>query len=191
MSRPSTANQDLYSDMDVDGKLVKNSKKTKASSKNTKKGTGAKPPEVKSKYVHPPVSRMVNSALVKLDEKNGSSVRAIKKYITTNYLVDIEKITPFIKRYLGKAVDNKVVVQATGKGFTGSFKLVTKKATKETTKRATPGKSSTPKTAKKIPKKSNVTKRAGTPKKTSKTLNKKPSRVDIAIKVERPSLKAC
>ncbi len=86
------------------------------------KGTGAaKKPRVKPS--HPPTSDMVNNAIKSLKERGGSSLQAIKKYITSNYKIDAEKLSPFIKKYLKSAVTSGQLIQTKGKGASGSFKL--------------------------------------------------------------------
>ncbi|KAH1025388.1 hypothetical protein HUJ05_010123 [Dendroctonus ponderosae] len=91
--------------------------KTKA----TKSTNKSKKPTPKAN--HPPVAVMVKKAVETLSSKKGCSVVAIKKYLAANYMVDPDKLIVFIKKFLGKAVENKVFIQTTGKGCTGSFKL--------------------------------------------------------------------
>merc|ERR1711972_963486 len=64
----------------------------------------------------------VNAAIKTLKERGGSSLQAIKKYIAANYKVDVDKLAPFIKKYLKNAVAKGVLVQTKGKGASGSFK---------------------------------------------------------------------
>ncbi|XP_078048203.1 uncharacterized protein LOC144475799 [Augochlora pura] len=98
--------------------------------KSTPKSKSAKAPQKAANKVssHPPTSEMVNAAIKELKDRKGSSFQAIKKYISTTYSVDGEKITPFIKRYLKSAVTSGIVVQTKGKGASGSFKLPIAKA---------------------------------------------------------------
>lgn len=77
----------------------------------------------RAKPNHPPTSEMVNNAIKNLKERGGSSLQAIKKYISANYKVDAEKLSPFIKKYLKAAVASGGLVQTKGKGASGSFKL--------------------------------------------------------------------
>lgn len=77
---------------------------------------------------HPPVSEMVISAVKTLKERGGSSLQAIKKYMTANYKVDCDKLAPFIKKYLKNAVLNGQLLQTKGKGASGSFKLAVNNA---------------------------------------------------------------
>merc|ERR1739845_19038 len=55
------------------------------------------------------------------------------KYIAANYKVDIVKVAPFIRKALVKLVTAKKLIQAKGKGASGSFKL--NKAVKEEKKK--------------------------------------------------------
>jgi hypothetical protein len=73
---------------------------------------------------------MVGNAIKSLKERGGSSLQAIKKYIATNYKVDSEKLSPFIKKYLKAAVASGELVQTKGKGASGSFKLAAAKMEK-------------------------------------------------------------
>lgn len=78
---------------------------------------------------HPSTASMVNAAIKNLKERKGSSLAAIKKYIAANYKVDVNKLAPFIRRYLKKAVADGKLTQTKGSGATGSFKIG--KATEE------------------------------------------------------------
>jgi histone H1/5 len=73
---------------------------------------------------------MVGNAIKSLKERGGSSLQAIKKYITANYKVDAEKLSPFIKKYLKSAVASGELVQTKGKGASGSFRLAAGKPEK-------------------------------------------------------------
>ena len=77
----------------------------------------------RTKPDHPRTSEMVRNAIITLKDRGGSSVQAIKKFIAANYQLDSEKISPFIKRYLKKAVASGLLVQTKGKGACGSFRL--------------------------------------------------------------------
>ncbi|XP_033218208.1 histone H1B-like [Belonocnema kinseyi] len=76
-----------------------------------------------SKFTHPSTSKMVETAILEMKERKGSSVQAIKKYIATHFDVDIDVIYPRIKKYLKKAVEEGILVQVTGIGASGSFKF--------------------------------------------------------------------
>lgn len=69
-----------------------------------KKGKSAASTESRAKSTHPPTSDMVNSAIKDLNERRGSSVQAIKKFMAAKYNIDVDKLSPFIKKYLKKAV---------------------------------------------------------------------------------------
>lgn len=90
---------------------------------SVKKTTKIKSKNQRLKSSHPPTSEMVNAAIKELKDRKGSSLQAIKKYITATYKVDGEKTAPFIKRYLKAAVTAGSVLQTKGKGASGSFKL--------------------------------------------------------------------
>lgn len=96
-------------------------KKSKSSA-----ATIAKKPRVKP--THPPTAEMVYSAIKSLKERSGSSLQAIKKYLTSNYKIDAEKLAPFIKKYLKGAVTSGKLIQTKGKGASGSFKLAVKES---------------------------------------------------------------
>lgn len=89
--------------------------------KAAKSAAASKKP--RGKPAHPRTSEMVNGAIKALKERGGSSLQAIKKYISANYKVDAEKLSPFIKKYLKSAVTSGELVQTKGKGASGSFKL--------------------------------------------------------------------
>lgn len=162
----------------------------KASSPKKAKSGPKKPKTTPS---HPPVASMVNAAIKNLKERGGSSSQAIKKYIAANNKCDVEKLTPFIKRYLKSAVAKGLLVQTKGKGASGSFKLKEKTAAKTAKpKKATASKKKAasgekkPKTPKK--KKTTTKKAAGEkkPKTPKKTAAKKPKAAKKATKPKTP-----
>ena len=71
----------------------------------------AAPQLKKSSGAHPATSVMIKSAITALGDKKGSSLAAIKKYVKSNYHVDIVKISPFICKALKKGVESKNLVQ--------------------------------------------------------------------------------
>src|ERR1700712_4732303 len=83
------------------------------------KKTGGKAKAPKAKPNHPPTSEMVNNAIKALKERGGSSLQAIKKYIASNYKLDAEKLSPFIKKYLKSAVVSGALIQTKGKETKG------------------------------------------------------------------------
>ncbi len=139
---------------------------------------------------HPPVAQMVNAAIAALKERKGSSLAAIKKHVAANNKVDIEKLAPFIRRYLKKAVADGKLLQTKGTGASGSFKLAKVKAEKpkKPAKKPAAKKEKKPKkaAAKKSPKKAAkkpAKKAAKSPKKEKKV--KKPK----AAKPKKPKAK--
>ena len=97
---------------------VKNSPVKKSPVKKVAKKAAPKKPAA-----HPPTSEMVKAAIAGLKERKGSSLAAIKKYIAANYKVDVEKLSPFIRRFIKKAVADGKLIQKTGTGCSGSFRL--------------------------------------------------------------------
>ena len=81
---------------------------TEAAAAPKAKKAAAKP---KKPAAHPPSSAMVKAAIKALGDKKGSSLAAIKKYVKSNYHVDIVKISPFICKALKKGVESKALVQ--------------------------------------------------------------------------------
>ena len=78
---------------------------------------------VASPAPHPPLPEMVQAAIKNLNQRNGSSLSAIKKYINANYNADARKLAPFLRRYLQKRVAKRKLIQVTGSGANGSFRL--------------------------------------------------------------------
>lgn len=72
---------------------------------------------------HPSTQQMVDASIKNLKERGGSSLLAIKKYISATYKCDAQKLAPFIKKYLKAAVVSGKLIQTKGKGASGSFKL--------------------------------------------------------------------
>ena len=119
-----------------------------ATPKKGSKGSANK--KARAKPAHPRTSEMVSAAIKNLKERGGSSLQAIKKYISATYKVDAEKMAPFIKKYLKGAVASGELVQTKGKGASGSFKL----PTSGKPEKAAPAKKAKPAAAKerKVPK---------------------------------------
>lgn len=107
----------------TDGSSIENT--TETATPKAKKAAKQKAKIPRPKSTHPPTSEMVIAAIKGLKDRKGSSLQAIRKYVVATYIVDGEKITPFIKKYLKNAVSNGTVVQTRGKGASGSFKLST------------------------------------------------------------------
>lgn len=179
---------------------------TKAKKATPQKNKGASKPKVAS--THPPTASMVNSAIKSLNERGGSSLQAIKKYISSTYKVDAEKIAPFIKKYLKSAADKGALVRTKGKGAAGSFKLpgakseVAKKQSKAAIKKSKPAastkkvavkpkKTKSPKKAASKPAavKPKTVKKATTPKKVTVPKAKQPAKSPTPKKVKSPKPK--
>ncbi len=107
----------------------------------------------KTAPTHPPTATMVTAAIQTLKERGGSSLQAIKKYISANYKVDVEKLAPFIKKYLKSAVTSGALIQTKGKGASGSFKISAAKKTEKKVKKPKAKTVKKPKAAKKTVKK--------------------------------------
>ena len=152
-----------------------------------KKAAAKKPAAKKAKPAHPKTSQMVADAIKALKDRKGSSLAAIKKHIVANNKVDADKISPFIRRYIKKAVLDGTLVQTKGVGANGSFKLAA--APKPEKKKAAPKKKK-PTTPKKAPAK----KKAVTPKKkkvvkktaTKSKKEKKPAKSPKKPKAPKP-----
>ena len=69
------------------------------------------------------VIEMVENAIPSLKEPNGSCLHAIKEYVVANYNVHAVTLSPAIKEYLKAAVASSRLLQPTGRGANGSFKL--------------------------------------------------------------------
>jgi len=87
--------------------------------------------KVSKPRAHPPCAEMVLAAVAALKDRKGSSLAAIKKYISANYNCDIEKLNTHIKTAVKNCVAKGSLVQVKGQGASGSFKLGTKKVDAE------------------------------------------------------------
>ena len=103
------------------------------SDKDKTKKSGAKKPAD-----HPKFAEMVKAAIVALNERNGSSLQAIEKYIKANFKVR-ETARQYIKNALQRGEANGHFVHTKGVGLTGSFK-VNKKEDKKAAKKVLPAK---------------------------------------------------
>ncbi|CAB4069254.1 H1_5 [Lepeophtheirus salmonis] len=70
----------------------------------------------------PTSSMMVMTAIKALADRKGSSLMAIKKYISAHFKVDMVKRAPFICKAIRSAVEKGELVQTKGKGASGTFK---------------------------------------------------------------------
>lgn len=175
----------------------------KVKKSTSKKGEGGKPKKLPT---HPPVNEMVVAALKALKERNGSSLQAIKKYISANFMCDVGKLAPFLKKALKTGVEKEKFTQTKGTGASGRFKLILdakkeKKPTGEKKRAEKPKvvkKSSGDKATKKKKPKTTTTKTSGEKKakataaktakerKTPKQKSTKPSSVTAAKKSRAP-----
>ncbi|XP_059058927.1 histone H1-like [Achroia grisella] len=81
---------------------------------------------------------MIHEALNELKNRKGTSLYAIKKYITEKYNVDTEKLGYIIKKLIKTGVETGTIIQTKGIGASGSFKLaIVKKAEKKPKKKKT------------------------------------------------------
>lgn len=138
----------------------------KSGKKASATATTSKKPRAKPS--HPKTADMVNAAIKGLKERGGSSLQAIKKYISANYKVDAEKMAPFIRKYLKSAVTSGSLVQTKGKGASGSFKLASvSSGEKKVAKKPSESKPAKPKVAAKTKKEKAAAKKPSSAKKTS------------------------
>ncbi|XP_026475486.1 histone H1-like [Ctenocephalides felis] len=72
---------------------------------------------------YPPIYVMVNDAIASLKKRGGSSLQAIKKYMSANYKIDAEKKSTYIRKYLMSAVEMGTLIHTRGNGASGSYKL--------------------------------------------------------------------
>merc|ERR1712212_750603 len=117
----------------------------------------------KSEY--PSSAVMVTAAVKTLDDKKGSSLPAIKKYIAANYRVDVVKLSLYIRKAIKKLIADKKLIQVKG-----SYKAAKEEKSKKVKKpEAKKSKANKPKKTetKKSPKKKAAKKTAAkkTPKK--------------------------
>lgn len=147
------------------------------------KKAAKKPTKPKAPAAHPPIAEMVVAAIKALKDRKGSSLPAIKKYLSANYKVDVAKVAPFLKRFLRNAVTAGKLVQVKGTGASGSFKL------SAATKAEKPKKPAAKKSPKKAAKKPAAKKPAA--KKSPKKAAKKPAAKKAAAKpaAKKPAAK--
>ena len=151
---------------------------------NKKKSSTKK---TRNKPVHPRTSEMVRNAIISLKERGGSSLQAIKKIIAANYAVDLE-MSPYIKRYIKRAVSSGELLQTRGKGASGSFRLAPAKTGKAAAPTA-PGRAASAPKETKAPRKAAVKsaeKKRAAPAKAKKS----PSKVKNMNKVPTKQSKA-
>lgn len=154
-----------------------------ATPKKKAKSAAKKP---KAAPTHPKVSDMVVDAITTLKERGGSSLQAIKKHIGSHHKVDIDRLTPFIKKSLKGAVASGALIQTKGKGASGSFKLG---ASGQKTKEPSKAKKTKKEGASPVKKAKTAAKKASKPKskpaEKKKTAAKKPA-AKKAVKPKSP-----
>lgn len=85
--------------------------------------TSGSTPTTSAGNKQPKVSEMVLLSIAILNERNGSSIQAIKKYISKSFNVQEKNISSNVKKYLRLATASGTLVQTKGKGAAGSFRL--------------------------------------------------------------------
>lgn len=90
-----------------------------APKRKSRKGYG----ETRAEPSHPPVADMVIESILALKERKGSSLAKIKRYIHYNYIVDIDRLRPYITRFIKRALQTGALVQMSGNGVNGKFRL--------------------------------------------------------------------
>lgn len=103
-------------------------KKMKTAKPKIPKQKPAAAGKMKEKHAHahhPPWADMMVAAVKALNEKHGSSMPAIKKYILSTYNIDTgpEKVTPMLRRGLKAATASNKLTHVKGKGLAGSFRI--------------------------------------------------------------------
>ena len=87
---------------------------------------------------HPKYTEMIKAAIVALNERNVSSLQAIKKYIKSNYKVG-DRAHQYIKQALKRGEVSGKFIHTKGVGASGSFK-VNKEEEKKAAKKPVPAK---------------------------------------------------
>ncbi|XP_026753353.3 histone H1.1, embryonic-like [Galleria mellonella] len=129
--------------------------------KNTSKPTKMSPRDILKKNQDEKklsTKIMVHEALNELKSRKGTSLHAIKKYITEKYNVDTDKINYLIKKFIKTGVETGTIVQMKGVGASGSFKLVTEKKEKKPEEKKTATKTKSDKEKSKTKEKKEVVK---------------------------------
>jgi len=85
----------------------------------------------KPAHHHQPWAIMITEAVTSLNERGGSSLPAIKKFVLSHNDVDDKQLTPHMRRGMNAALATGKLVQVKGHGLNGSFKLSKKKINKD------------------------------------------------------------
>lgn len=81
---------------------------------------------------HPTYAKMITTAVSSLNERKGSSLKAITKYMESTYDIDHDLCMRYTKKAIRSEVDSGQLIQSTGKGLNGSFKIGKKVKVKKT-----------------------------------------------------------
>lgn len=76
--------------------------------------------------MNPSTAEMVENAIKNLQERDGSSIRDISKYVAATFNIQkLDKLKPSITEYIRSAVDSGVINRSNDPGFKAKFKLNT------------------------------------------------------------------
>ena len=180
---------------------VAKSAKPAQAKKQDNTNTNAKRKRGTYSNTRPTVAIMVMTSIRNLNDRKGSSMPAIKKYMAAYYNADVVQLGPRIRRFIKEALEDGRLIQTAGVGAAGSFKVnkavvdiqqknakkrpnkkaaVAKKAKKPKSPAKTTVRKTVKKTTKKVTKKPK-TKAAKKPKKAKKPA-KKPAKKSAAKK---------
>lgn len=87
--------------------------------------------QLKKRSRHPSTIVMVCEAITFLEQRNGSSISAIKKFMSHKYDVDCVHLAPYIKKAIKSAIEDGQLKQ-----FKMSYKLSKKPVRKATTSKS-------------------------------------------------------
>lgn len=79
--------------------------------------------KVRKNADNPPFHDMIIEALETLDERKGTTLVAIKRYLEDYYHVDVHACKRFIKRVIISGVESGQIIRTQGKGVFGRFKV--------------------------------------------------------------------
>ena len=138
---------------------------------------------------HPAYMDMIKAAVAALKERGGSSRQAIHKYIAANYKVG-DSLSTHLKLALNRGVASGKLLQAKGKGASGSFKVAPAVKVAKPKKKAAPKKKPVAtKPSKPAPKKKPVVKKAAAKKKPAAKKDAKSPNKAVAEKAAKKAVK--
>lgn len=140
----------------------------------------------KTVKTHPPYYEMIDTAVIALNEKYGSSLQAIKKYLAEHYNIDTKKKALHIKRYVNSALDNGQYVQSAGSGASGRVRIAHDENDRKQKSEKKEKKADKPVAAKK---KTTNPKPLGRPKGKASTKKAAPKSTPVTPKKKRPEPK--